>query len=158
MSGKSANAILAVLVLLAVPRIAVTQNGIGEIQFEYPEVHDYVECLGEGIQHDITITMRTHTIERQNGGVHEVLNWFIDGISIGLDSGKTWYTRHAPSPWVVNTNGVQSSQGWNVEVFWKPLDGGRKFREVWRLRLVTDANGTSRVEFDGDVQFHCVGQ
>jgi hypothetical protein len=142
---------------LTVPRDGLTNNGIEVIQFPYPEIH-YVECLGEEIEHDITITMRTHTIERQNGGVHEVLNWFIEGYSFGLDSDLTWYTQLAPSPWVINTSGAQSSQGWNVEILWMPLDGGRQFREIWRFRVVTDADGVPRVEFDGGVQFHCVGR
>lgn len=157
MDVKVLLASLAAPLLLAIPRHGLADNGIEEIEFPYPEVHPYVECLGEGIQHDITVTMRTHTIVTQSGGVHEVLNWFIEGISIGLNSGLTWYTRSAPSPWVINTSGTQSNQGWNVEIPWKPLDGGRRFREIWRFRIGTDANGVPRVEYDGGVQFHCVG-
>jgi hypothetical protein len=149
---------MAIPLLLAAPCDGLADNGIEVIQFPYPEVHDFVECLGEGIEHDITVTLRTLTIERQNGGVHEVLNWFFEGVSIGLDSGLTWYTRHAPSPWVINASGAQSNQGWNVEIHWQPLDGGRPFREIWRFRIGTDANGVPRVDYDGGVQFHCVGR
>ena len=158
MNVKVLIASMAVPLLLAIPRDGLAGNGIEVIQFPYPEVHDYVECLGEGIRHEITVTQRTHAIETPSGGVHEVLNWFIEGVSIGLVTGQTWYTRHAPSPWVVNSNGAQSSQGWNVEIPWKPLDGGAQFREVWRFRIVIDANGVPRVEYDGGVQFRCVGR
>jgi hypothetical protein len=157
MKVKLLIASVAIPLLLAVPRAGLANNGIVEIQFPYPEVHDYVECLGEGIRHDITVTQRTHTIVTRNGGVHEVLNWFIEGVSIGLVTGRTWYTRHGPSPWVANVSGAQSNQGWNVQIPWQPLDGGRKFRETWRFRISTDANGVPRVDYDGGVQFHCVG-
>lgn len=149
---------VAMPLLLAVPCDGSAGNGIEEIQFPYPEVHDYVECLGEGIRHDITVTQRTHTIETPSGGVHQVLNWFIEGVSIGLVTGRTWYTRHGPSPWVANTSGAQSNEGFNVQVPWQPLDGGRQFRETWRFRISTDANGMPRVDYDGGVQFRCVGR
>jgi len=157
MNVKALIASLGIALLLAVPRAALAGNGIEVIQFPYPEVHDYVECLGEGIRHEITVTQRTHTIETRNGGVHEVLNWFIEGVSIGLVTGRTWYTRHGPSPWVANTSGAQSNQGWNVQIPWQPLDGGRRFHETWRFRISTDANGVPRADYDGGVQFRCVG-
>jgi hypothetical protein len=144
------------LLALTAPRAAETQNGIVEDQFDYVEVHDG-GCLGEGIEHHLTITTRSHTIERPNGGVHEVLNWFLEGITIGQDSGLNWYTQHAPSPWVINVNDAQSSQGFILQVPWKPLDGGQRFKETWRFRFVTDGNGEPRMYYDG-FELHCMGR
>lgn len=146
---------MAILLTMTAAREAETQNGIVEDQFDYYEAHD-APCLGEEIEHYMTITTRTQYIERPNGSVHEVLNWFIEGTTIGLDSELTWYTHNAPSPWLINANGDQSSQGWNLEIMWNPLDGGRRFRETWRFRAVVDANGMPRVDYDG-FELHCIG-
>jgi hypothetical protein len=104
----------------------------------------------------MTITTRMHSIERPNGRVHEVLHWFIDGTTIAQDSGLTGYTHNVPSPWAVNSNGVQSSQGRNLEILRNPLDGGTRFRERWRFRAVADANGVPRVDYEG-FELRCIG-
>jgi hypothetical protein len=147
---------IAILLALTAPRAAETQNGIVEDQFDFNEVHDG-GCLGEDIEHQMTITTRSHTIERPNGGVHEVLNWFIEGVTIGVDSELTWYTQHAPSPWVINANDAQGSQFFVLQIPWMPLDGGRRFKETWRFHFVTDGNGVPRVYYDG-FEISCIGR
>jgi hypothetical protein len=147
---------MAVLLALIAPGAAETQNGILENQFDYIEVHDG-GCLGEGIEHHMTITRRSHSIERPNGGVHVVENWFLEGITIGLDSGLTWYTEHAPSPWVINANDAQTNDGFILQVPWQPLDGGRRFKETWRFRFVTDGNGELRVYYN-EFELRCIGR
>lgn len=162
MNLKLLLASVAIPLVLAVPRDGLTNNGIEVYQFDYTdtETHPYVECLGEGIDHEVTVTVRTHTIERPNGSVHVVQNWFIEGYSFGKDSGLVWYTQHAPAPWVTNDFGDgQLVDGWNLEMLWKPLDGGRQFHEKGRYRVVYDANGLPRVEhIPDDYQMVCIGK
>jgi len=147
---------MAILLAIVMPRAAETQNGIVEDQFEFYEVHEG-GCLGEDMEHQMTITLRSHTIERPNGGVNEVMNWFIEGVTIGVDSGLTWYTRHAPSPWVINANNDQGNEFFVLQIPWTPLDGGRRFKEAWRFHFVTDGNGVPRVYYDG-FEISCIGR
>lgn len=162
MNVKLLIASMAMPLLLAVPRYGLTGNGIEVYQFDYSDTgtHPYVECLGEGIDHELTITVRMQTIERPDGSVHIVQNWFIEGYSFGKDSGLMWYTQHAPGPWVTNDFGDgQLVDGWTLEMLWKPLDGGRQFHEKGRYRVVSDAHGVPRVEhIPDDFQMLCTGK
>ena len=155
MTNKFLIAALAALVA-AFPGIGYSQNGITESQFNYYE-EDYVECLGEDIAINVTITARSHAIFRPNGGIHVVENWFMEATAEGLSSGHQWFANVA-GPYVWNTNGSQSTEGWNVTALYEPLDGGRKFRRSNRFRVVFDANGMAHVERGGPFQYTCIGR
>lgn len=162
MNLKPILASIAIPLVLAAPRDALTNNGIEVYQFDVTltEEHPWVECLGEGIDHELTVTIRTHTVERPNGSVHTVENYFMEGYSFGKDSGLMWYTQNAAGPWVINDFGDgRLVEGWTLEMVWKPLDGGRMFHEKGRFLLVYDANGKPRVEHvPEDYWMLCVGK
>jgi len=163
MNFKLLLASVAIPLLFALPRDGLSNNGIEVYQFEYTdtESHPYVECLGEGIDHEMTVTIRTHMVERPNGSVQFVEHYFFEGYSFGKDSGLTWYTKHSPGPWVWNDFGDgQLVDGWTLEILWKPLDGGRQVHEKGHYQLVYDANGVPRVEHNPnwDYDFLCVGK
>ena len=147
--------LLGVMLALAAPGSGSANNGIEEFEIPYTEI-DYVPCLGEDIEFDVTVTVRTHLVATPAGGIHYVENWFIEGTALGLDSGLTWYGQ-AASPYAVNFNGAHSTEGWILAAMYEPLDGGRKFRKSQRLRIVFDANGVARVEHVEPYQFHCIG-
>lgn len=147
---------LAIPMLLPLPRAGTAQNGIVEVEIPYSET-DYVECLDEDVFFDVTVTIRTHTVVTQDGGVHYVENWFIEGSAEGLTSGLIWYGR-GTSPFTSNGNGGnQESWGWNVEAFYTPLLGGQKFKKSQRVRFVTDANGVPRLEHFPPYDYKCIG-
>ena len=150
--------IAAVVTLIAAfPCAGYSQNGITESEFSYYEMDPYVDCLGEGIEINVTITARSHVIFRPNGGIHVVDNWFMEAIAEGLGSGRQWFANVA-GPYVWNANGAQSSEGWNVTALYEPLDGGQKFRRSNRFRVVFDANGMAHVERGGPFQYTCIGR
>lgn len=155
MNSRSVVAALTILLVVAAPRVGALQNGIVEFEIPYSET-DYVLCLGEDVEFNMTVTVRTHLVEGPGGAVHYVENWFLEGVATGLDSGLTWYG-HAVSPYGVNATGAQLKDGWNVEAIYEPLDGGQKFRKSQRLRFVHDANGVVRVERFEPYQFNCLG-
>lgn len=148
--------LLAMPVSLMFPRDGAAQNGMIEFEIPFTHTEPYVQCLGEGIEINFTVTVRTHLVELQNGGLHYVENWFGVGTAVGLSSGLTWFGG-GPAPYRVNTNGSQWSESWVVAVNWKPLDGGRKLRERWPLRLIYDANGVPRLEQFEPREFTCIG-
>jgi len=147
---------LALSLLLAVPFSAHAQHGIVEYEMPYSET-DYVECLGEDVAFDVTVTVRAHALELPTGGSHFVENWFLEGIATGLSSGLTWYA-NAVSPFGGNAGGDRFEWGWNVEGMYEPLDGGRKFRKSQRIRVVYDANGLPRVEHYEPYDLRCLGK
>lgn len=157
MSWKSMIATMAILLALAAPREVVAQNGILEFEMPFNHIEPHIECLGEGIEINFTVTVRTHLIELQNGGFHYVENWFGEGTAVGLDSGLTWFAVAAPAPYRANSNGSQLSESWVVAVNWKPLDGGRKLRERWPVRFIYDANGVPHIEQFEPREFTCIG-
>lgn len=147
-----------ILLSLCIPRDGAAQNGIIEFEMPFSHTEPYVECLGEGIEINFTVTVRTHLIERQNGGFHYVENWFAEGTAVGLDSGLTWFAVAGPAPYRANSNGSQHAESWEVAVNWKPLDGGRKFRERWPVRFIYDANGVPHIEQFEPREFTCMGR
>lgn len=157
MNRKSITASAAVLLFLcAGPDEGYAQNGIVEMEFEYNET-DYIECLGEEVEFNVTVIARGHQIVLPNGNQHFVENWFIEGTASGLTSGLNWYG-HAAGPYAGNSNGSQWTEGWIVAGIYEPLDGGRKFKKSQRLRFVSDANGVMRVEHYEPYQFRCLGK
>ena len=145
-----------VLLAVALPRASLASNGIVEYEIPYTEV-DYVHCIGEDVEFDVTITVRTHLIETPSGGLHYAEHWLIEGTALGLNSGLTWYG-HGASPYTVNANGSQLAEGWVLAVMYEPLDGGRKFRKSWPFRIAYDANGIARVEHLEPYRFRCIGK
>ena len=162
MNFKLVLASMALPLAIAIPRLGLSNNGIEVYEFNVTltEEHPWVECLGEGIDHELTVKIRTHVVERPNGSVHIVENYFMEGYSFGKDSGLMWYTKNAPGPWVINDFGDgRLVEGWTLEMVWKPLDGGQKFHEKGRFRVVYDANGNPRVEhIPDDYRMQCVGR
>lgn len=148
---------LLVVLALAVPRNGLTNNGIVELEIPFGHTEDYIECLGEGIQTDLTVTVRTHVVELRGGGVHYVENWFIEGTAVGQSTGMTW-AGHGTSPYQANGGGANWTEGFNVAVDWKPLDGGRRIKESQRIRLVVDANGVTRLEQLEPLHYRCIGR
>ena len=94
MNGRSMTATLAMSLLPAIPCVGAAQNGIVEHEFPCTET-DSIACLGEEVEFNVTVTIREHSIQTQNGGFHDVQNWFIEGTAVGLSSGWTWFGRAA---------------------------------------------------------------
>lgn len=156
MNYKMMVACLAAVLSLAAPGTGAAQNGI--VEYDFPlTVTDYVDCLGEDVEFNVTVTIREHYINTPNGGFHYVQNWFIEGTAVGLSSGWTWFG-HAAGPGTGNFTGAQLKDGYNLEAMYSPLDGGRKFRRWERVRVVKDANGVTRVENFEPTQFRCLGR
>jgi len=145
------------IVLSSFPCAGFSQNGITESEFSYYEMDPYVDCLGEGIEINVTITARSHVVFRPNGGIHVVDNWFMEAFAEGLSTGHQWFARVA-GPYTWNANGAQSTEGWNVTALYDPLDGGQKFRRSNRFHVVFDANGMAHVERGGPFQYKCIGR
>lgn len=140
---------------VVLPRVGVTQNGI--IAFEFPfQTTVFIECLDEHVEIELLAIVRTHLVELQNGRVHYVENWFMEGAAVGVESGHTWFA-HGPSPFVLNAGAAQASSTLLGNLVYEPLDGGRKFREKLNVQLVVDANGSVRLD-RGSQQFRCVGR
>ena len=127
MNYKILVACLATVLSLAAPRMGAAQNGIVEYEFPYTET-DYIDCLGEDVEFNVTITIRERSIHTPNGGFHYVQSWFVEGTAVGLSSGWTWFGS-AASPGAGNFTGAQLKDGYNLEAMYSPLDGGRKFRK-----------------------------
>lgn len=145
---------LTLLLALLSPSAVTAQNGM--MQFEVPFATTlYVPCLGEDVDIELVARVRTHLVESQNGRVHYVENWFMEGAAQGVDSGNTWFA-HGASPFVLNAGAVQANNQWVANLVYEPLDGGRKFREKVHFQLVMDANGVVQVD-QGFQQFHCIG-
>ena len=145
-----------VFVCITPSQRAIAQSGVVEIEIPYSHTEPYIDCLGEGIQADLTATIRTHQIETPNGGVHYIENWFLEGTAVGLESGRTWFGQ-GPSPYRKNSNGSQYAESWEVLVNWRPLDGGPRMRERWPLNFVYDANGEPHLEIFEPLQYTCYG-
>lgn len=156
MKHKSQVAALAILLSFAVPHSAHAQNGIAEFEIPFNITTDIIECLGEAVELDFTVTVRTQFIEPKNGQAHYIENWFLEGTALGVNSGLTWYG-HGPSPFVLNANGAQISNVLVANVTFEPLDGGQKFAERLRLQFVTDTNGTIRVDQQQHQRWRCLG-
>lgn len=139
---------------LATPRAGTAQNGVETFEVPFATTL-FVECLGEEIEIELVAVVRTHLIEQPNGRVHYLENWFLEGTALGLDSGHTWFA-HGPNPFVWNAGAAQATNTLLANLVFEPLDGGQKFREKFRYRLVVDANGVVHLDQFSQL-FLCVG-
>lgn len=162
MSGtlKSSRLLLASAALagsLAVASSGQAANGV--VQYEIPFTHTtpYIDCLGEAVDLEFTVTVRLQYIELQNGNVHYVEHWFLDGTGVGVDSGLTWYGR-GTSPYELNASGDGMANPLVVKVRYEALDGARDFMEKQRIRFVVDDNGLVRVDYSEPLQYQCLGK
>lgn len=156
MNRKPLLASLALFPFFAAPHMAAAQNGMTESQIPFSITTDVIDCLGEPVAIDLTVTVRTHYLELQGGRVHYVENWFMEGTAEGVYSGFTWFAR-GPSPFVLNAGAAQMANTLLSNLTFEPLDGGQKFFETLRFQVVVDGNGVQRVEHEPP-HFRCGGR
>lgn len=156
MTRKSMFAPMVTTLLLAIPGVGWTNNGILTSEFTY-NASPHNDCLGEYWDVELAVTQRAQLVTTPGGRQHYVENWFFTGTAVGQVSGWTYVTQGG-SPLVSNAGAAQAATVLELALVWQPLEAGPKVLETWRFHFVVDASGTVRVYSDVPVNHRCIGR
>ena len=128
--------LLAAFLLCSGP--AFTNNGAVKTTFTLP-LEFYVDCLGEVLAGEASVTATGHEFVTPTGKFHVVVHWLGLTVVSSTSTGNTWIAKNAPAPFVLNSS-INTGNATQPLVL-KPVDGGPRTLQHAQFKIRFDDEG-----------------
>ena len=145
--------------LLGSSSLAVAKSGWQTEELYFGTWTEYVNCLEETVELDLSFTIKYREFETPSGTYHYVESWSWVGTLVGLDSERVWI-EEGFSPGAIVVAKAEVGQ-WTAHGVAKPVVGdGPRLRYSRRFKYTINANGDLKVEYESPAfgsQARCLG-